>query len=476
MTAVRPPNHNEVRALIEERLSAFEQGTGETVSIDWRDDEKRTLSVIKLPVNALYFNPDTHRIRAQRTLDPEKDRQLSEDKYSAEAQAYLRDLLRGDPSDPSKVDPAFEKLKDDLREHGQNDPGIVTRDGVLINGNTRCAALRELGVDHIRVGVLPTDTNLDDINAVELTLQLRKDHRRDYSFMNLLLAIDERVKAGWTTKRIQREFRFTAKTVDRNRWILSQVRELIERSTVTHADGSTTALRLVDFETDQGKLEELHRAYTVLKAASPDQAEQLREQRLLAIAMDHSKTDVRFIEPDFIERHGAELKTLVPSGEVPAPQPAAIPGTSIVPEAPSKEAWDLERLTTEVLRAKAIHRSTATTDHDARERANETITRTRAALKSALDKAGKTALLEKKKRGPLERLSDANDDVLAARDDIVAAKATGNFEPDELDDVLLSLRAGLRKLAEAARTDPASPATGVRWLMRVAALSTEEAD
>src|ERR1017187_4321629 len=127
-----------------------------------------------MPVDLLHYNPDTHRIRAQRSINPALERDLETDPFGESGQNYLHQLLMGDPTDPSKTDQSFTALKDDLREHGQSEPGIITRAGVLINGNTRQAALKELGEKHIRVGVLPPDAGFDDLQSIELSLQLRK--------------------------------------------------------------------------------------------------------------------------------------------------------------------------------------------------------------------------------------------------------------------------------------------------------------
>jgi hypothetical protein len=173
-------------------VQAARAGLQESVTIDWRGKQE-PLPVIPMPVELLTYNPDTHRIRAQRSHDPQKDAALRSDPFGAEAQSYLHQLLIGDPAHPEKIDPAFEALRDDLSEHGQNAPGIITRSGILINGNTRRAALKELGSPNIRVAVLPDDASLDDRQAIELSLQLVREHKRDYSFMNFLLAIDARI-------------------------------------------------------------------------------------------------------------------------------------------------------------------------------------------------------------------------------------------------------------------------------------------
>src|SRR5690606_15982602 len=138
---------------------------GEKVTIEWRGQNKY-LYVISMPVDVLFYNPDTHRIRAQRSLDPVQNEALLSDPWGPTAQEYLDKLLKCQPSAPDKIDPDFEALRDDLENFGQKDPGIITAHGVLVNGNTRCAALRELGEKYIRVGVLPESSEWDDINTV----------------------------------------------------------------------------------------------------------------------------------------------------------------------------------------------------------------------------------------------------------------------------------------------------------------------
>jgi len=248
-----PANADDVRKVIEARLAALGTGLQETVNVEWRGQQK-PVPVISMPLDLLSYNPNTHRIRAQRTLDAARDHELIAEPFGPAAQNYLHKLLMGSPSDPTRTDPSFDALKEDLREHGQSDPGVITRGGVLINGNTRLAALRALGQEHMRVGVLPTDTSLDDMQSIELALQLRKDLRRDYSFMNLLLAIEERVSAGRPASEIQRDFRIQAKTLEKLRWILAFVQDAIQRSKVPGASGGELSLGLVNFESDQGQL------------------------------------------------------------------------------------------------------------------------------------------------------------------------------------------------------------------------------
>lgn len=468
-----PANAPDVQDMVRARLDALSSlpEVQQTATIEWRK-QRRSLPVIDMPLTLVSYNPDTHRIRAQRSLDPVKERALIDDPFGEVAQHYLADLLKGAPEDPGREDPTFMALKDSLREHGQEEPGIITRQGVLVNGNTRCAALRELGTESIRVAVLPPDAGEDDIQTVELALQLRKDFKREYSFVNFLLAVDERVTTGQLPTAIMADFRIRRTTFDRSLWILGCIREAVERSTHRNADGVAVQLRLVDFETDQGKLEELHRAYSGLKSKNPMAAEALREQRMLALALDKSKTDLRLIDQAFAPTFMAH-KLPMP----PAVQPARnIPGTTIPIESPNTELLQLKALTDEALQAKAVVRSTSeqvnfTTRNQAQARVQDLTD----AIDSALDKAGRNARLKQRKVAAAERITDAVEDLDLATRAIAEARAVGQFDPDDIDDALTTLRGSIERLAQLVRVgERMDQGDGTFWLIAAASQAYRE--
>ena len=194
---------------------------------------------------------------------------------------------------------------DELDDAGQREPGIVSPHGILVDGNTRAAALNDLGVANIRVGVLPDDTSRQDINDVELSLQLRKDRRRDYSYINRLIAIDEELGRGRSEADVAKDFNIKLATLQRDRWVYKLILEAIERSKTE--DGAS--LRLIDFEQHQEKLRELHRDYTKLAATDPDAAKRLMQSRLAMVLLDYPKTSLRLAEADFHTRY---LETRLP--------------------------------------------------------------------------------------------------------------------------------------------------------------------
>jgi hypothetical protein len=461
----QPANASDVAKVVEERLGAVseEPGLQESVTIEWRG-KSLTIPVVAMPVQLLSYNPATHRIRAQRTLDPARNELLDKDPFGTAGQDYLHHLLRVDPADPDKIDPTFEALKEDLGKHGQTEPGIITRAGVLVNGNTRCAALKDLHADDIRVGVLPSDTSHADVDAVELALQLRREYKRDYSFVNALLAIDERKTAGWTPDRITKEFRIAKKTLDRSEWILAFIEEAIGRSKVELPNGGEISMRLVDFETHQGKLEELYRTYTGLKSKDPDGADALREARLIAIALGKSKTDARLIESDFGEQYLSKL-----DGDAsPQARTAVIPGTTIEAPAPALKVAKVRAIADRVLKATAVAHATKEVAPDAVKGAHETLALVDGAVELGLNREERSHRLKRVKFAAADRLSDANDAVAQALDAVSQARAASSFEPEDFDEPLRELRQNLRKLARLATAADGPLPEGLEWLRAVA--------
>ncbi|MCS0602452.1 hypothetical protein NX794_14700 [Streptomyces sp. LP11] len=466
-----PPRAAEFSEQIKKKVEEVRAGGGtrETVKVDW-NDQQTNVEVIDLPISGLYFNPGTHRIRAQRTHNATRDEALEKDPWSGESQDYLKFLLQASPTDPNVRDPEFDKLKESLDQFGQNDPGLVTHHGVLVNGNTRAAALRELGAQSMRVGVLPESFTWADVNAVELTLQLRKDHRRDYSYINRLLAMEEQASLGRTPEQIAKEFRIQVKTYHQERWILSTIRELIDRS----KSGGGVALRLVDWEGAQERLKELHRLYTKLETVDRDQAEVLKEWRLAAILLDFSKTDVRHIDEEFL-KDGQLSQALPPAlaGSGPGPQQpdeVLIPGLDLsVPAAPSAVS-EARALNDQILRASAAVRSKKPelADSDmAQEQA--VLDGAKKAFDAAIEAAGRSARLRKRKQLAPARLAEACASIDQCVMDVVQARTSHSLDEEAFDEAVMKLRSSLRKLAQQAGRGLPNPGDGVSWLLEAAA-------
>ncbi|WP_442810754.1 transcriptional regulator [Streptomyces sp. NBC_01232] len=465
----RPPRAVENQELVEKRLKevSTDGGLQETLTVEWRT-KPLVVQVIDMPIDKVYFNPSTHRIRAQRTFDPARDRLLTANPWGAEGQDYLDYLLKALPSNPAKRDGDFDELMGSLKEYRQNEPGLITRDGILVNGNTRVAALRELGVLSVRVGVLPESCTWTDINAVELSLQLRHDTRRPYSYINRLLTIEEQVTSGRPIAEIAKEFRIRTETAEQDRWVLATLNDLVNRS-----KNGPAGLKLMDFEDQQEKLRELHRAFAKASRQNPAQADLLKENKLALIVLDFSKTDVRLADVDFraryLQRHLSEELQKVPA----QPQEArVIPGLGRAVRGDSPQVAEAKEFTNLLLRAKAVERAPETVTPEESDQAAALWKQARDAVEEALVPAGKDARVRKRKQAAPDRLHDAVQSIDQCVTDMTLARASRNLDEETLDEALLSLKSSLLKLArEAARIE--EHGEGVAWLL--AAVRQEQA-
>ena len=103
----------------------------------------------------------------------------------------------------------YEELKAQLREQGQLDPGLMTHEGVLIQGNTRLIALREMrdaeGWDGKFLAAVIEKDQFDeaDLQQLDWEMQHREEVKRDYPLTNQLISLhNARYKLNRTEKQI----------------------------------------------------------------------------------------------------------------------------------------------------------------------------------------------------------------------------------------------------------------------------------
>jgi hypothetical protein len=154
--------------------------------------ENKMLAVKELEVNWVRFSILNHRTKAERLKlcrDAGKPHLFDQDPLGPAAQDAQFGLLKNHPG--------FEDLKADLRERGQRETAVVTAEGVLINGNRRVAALRDLlgesnlNAQYVRAFVLPADATSDEIRLLEAELQVSKTFLEDYSWINRGFLVEE---------------------------------------------------------------------------------------------------------------------------------------------------------------------------------------------------------------------------------------------------------------------------------------------
>jgi len=275
------------REMIEKTLATYkERGDRKTLSIEYRGVDT-SLEVIRINPKFLLLNHDNSRLSAQ-LLDHPKRSLVEKDPTSSEAQEVLASLLRKTEQ--------FNKLKDQLEELSQQHAGLISRDGLLINGNTRVVALRDLGVDGVDVAVLPTDAMSRDFLDLEMSLQMRRLTHQDYTFTNELLLIDKYRRAGHTEKELAKKMGWInrwKKKVDEASQLLQLVKE-IQKLT-------DPPLGFEIFDSKSQHLRDLNEEYNNTAQVDLVEANNMKWGRVAAMFLGVNKDQTRAIDPDFFE-------------------------------------------------------------------------------------------------------------------------------------------------------------------------------
>lgn len=305
-------------------------GEYERVTLPWKDEAGKTYPVIRLALDAVVLNPNSHRIKAQLASDPHKPA-VDADPHSEASQDIISVLLRNTEG--------FEDLKANLGEVGQNDAGVVTRKGVLVNANTRAVALRDLHKEYIKVAVLPEAADASDLAKLELALQMRRDFKQDYTFTNQLLFIEDLRQAyGYDDKKVATSMNLTASSDPSEVKKGAKQAAAFTRMLAIIRDVQTRSGNKIPysfFDDKRQALIDLDLAHEDLKGKDPGGARRMKEARLAAILTGSYYRDLRLIDEAAVADHvlpamhgnpeiGDELTAVIEHAVAEAPVPYGI--------------------------------------------------------------------------------------------------------------------------------------------------------
>ena len=163
------------------------------------------LQTYRLPLGLTFYNIKNGRFAAE-YADLKKRNNCELDTTNLDDAGQIQKLLLDLDPKQSKI------LEDDILQNGQKDPGIITHDGYVINGNRRRAVLENLVSLHgrsefqfIEVARLPTNVSAQDLWKVEAGIQLSRNPQLNYGPINELLKFKEGIDAGLSAKEIANE-------------------------------------------------------------------------------------------------------------------------------------------------------------------------------------------------------------------------------------------------------------------------------
>lgn len=204
---------SEREAIIQKRL---ESATDTTTLWDFRGD-KATLRVVSLPVDL-----PVYRMGNCRTYSEQQDAIAKGNldlNYFAKGQelttvqtvqhAILARLAR---KEATSVSPILGVLE----AEGQRDPILITSTAVVVNGNRRLSAMRELyAADestnseyaYVKCMVLPADTTPDEIDDIEANEQARPQTKLEYDWIGDAQLVRRQVSKGRSPKMVAAQLR-----------------------------------------------------------------------------------------------------------------------------------------------------------------------------------------------------------------------------------------------------------------------------
>lgn len=203
-----------------ERQAFIKKALEASVRTDRLDDfrgEPRDLKVvsveIKLPVyrlaNCRTFS-EQHNVISKNEFDPSFFAMGQEStEVQAEQHKILRKLTKNAKESIANIDEV-------LDIEGQRESLIITASGVVVNGNRRLSAMRELYAHeptkyghflHVKCAVLPLDATSDDIDDIEAALQARPQTKLDYDWIGEAQLVRRQLEKNRTHEQVAAQLR-----------------------------------------------------------------------------------------------------------------------------------------------------------------------------------------------------------------------------------------------------------------------------
>jgi len=447
MTAAARTEH------IAKALEAWEQSADRlTERVHYRGQQKN-LPVVRVALDATVLNHRSHRIQAE-LESHEKHDAIFENPEAAESQQEIAELLRRTPG--------FTDLKANLNEEGQRDPGVITHTGLLVNANTRAVALDDLNEQYLEVAVLPTDASDSDIDDVELSLQMARDLRQDYSFTNQLRFIhDLHEKQGYTLEQIARFTNYAAsdapkdlpkgvRRVAQELRLLSMIRDIQKMS--------NPSLPLTFFEDRRQLLLDIDGKYESGKKKDHQEALRVRDTQLLGLFTENTGyRDLRKVESNFFEDYLVpemaeidDLKPVIDSLQREGATEADVGGDFGLDDLFGEDDTDADAAPTiephELLRLLSTSSADATLELTGPDGQTHTVNRERlvdtidTSLGRAIETFAQDNSTQNRLEQPAEHLKRANSSVSKAKAGFADAKAHGDFDGEAFRDELARLQ------------------------------------
>lgn len=190
--------------------------------------------VYRIPIEYLVPNVLNDRIAWRiREFEAENNRKLSSDNEQDINLVYEL-LLKESPKDNNNT------MKD-LVDNGQLVDGIITNDGIIIDGNRRATLIRELfkgaysekyhqNIEDFRffnAVILTEEISDKEIMALETRIQIGEDKKLDYNPICVYIKVDNLSNAGYNEKQIASYMNISETNVKERKEVFSLMKEYL---------------------------------------------------------------------------------------------------------------------------------------------------------------------------------------------------------------------------------------------------------
>lgn len=142
----------------------------------WYGGKTQALPVYEVDTRHLIYNLHNGRLETEVMTWRAEELAAPEEAYDEAVHKRIEDFLWNTNASRNA------RTKDDIEQKGQLEPGIVTLDGVIVDGNRRAMLLGKLSCHVFKAVVLKDmyDENVEDIVRLETMYQLGQDAKLDY--------------------------------------------------------------------------------------------------------------------------------------------------------------------------------------------------------------------------------------------------------------------------------------------------------
>ncbi len=134
------------------------------------------MNIYKIPLDYLIYNKYNGRILSRTKSLESHGKEISTE--TKEGKLLIEKLLWDSKPDRNK------RTKEDIESKGQLNPGITTKDGIIVDGNRRAMLLNKIDkFDYFEAIILPVtlEENPIEIEKLETSFQMGEDEKLGYN-------------------------------------------------------------------------------------------------------------------------------------------------------------------------------------------------------------------------------------------------------------------------------------------------------